>query len=182
MGAKNKLASRLEITRPFVEPAQPLLSVRRQCQLRGLSRSGWSAQPGGDSPEQLALRRLLAEPYTRPPFSGVWRMTAGRKPQGYEGNAKRVRRRWRCMGLEASSPQPNLSRAATEHRISPDVLNAGVSDRVDQVWSADMSAIRLRRGVVSLVASSAGYSRDVIAGEVSVTWDRRVCLSALARA
>jgi putative transposase len=109
-------------------------------------------------------------------------MTAGLKQQGYEVNAKRVRRRLRFMGLEAIYPTPNLSRAAPEHRIDPDVLNDVVIDRVDHVWSADMTYIRLRPGFGYLVAIIDWYSRYVIAWEVSVTLDSSFCLAALERA
>jgi putative transposase len=165
-----------------VEPEHQLISVRRQCQLLGLSRSGLYYQPGGESPENLALMRLLDEQYTRTPFYGVLRMTAWLKQQGYEVNAKRVRRLLRFMGLEAIYPKPNLSRAATAHRIYPYLLNDVVIDRVDHVWSADITYIRLRQGFVYLVAIIDWYSRYVIAWEVSVTLDSSFCLSALERA
>jgi putative transposase len=63
--------------------------------------------------------RLLDEHYTRTPCYGVLRMTAWLKQQGYEVNAKRVRRLLRCMGLEALDPKPHVSRAAAEHRVYP---------------------------------------------------------------
>jgi putative transposase len=165
-----------------VEPEPQLISVRRQCQVLGVSRSGLYSQPGGESPENLALMRLLDEPYTRTPFDGVLRMTAWLQQQGYEGNAKRGRRRLRFMGLEAIDPQPNLRRAAPEHRIYPDLLNEVVIDRVDHVWSADITDIRLRQGFVDWVAIIDWYSRYVIAWEVSVTLDSSFCLAALERA
>jgi putative transposase len=182
MGSKKKLAARLEITRQFVEPEQQLISVRRQCQWLGVSRAGWYSQPGGESPENLALMRLWAEQYTRTPFYGVWRLTAWLQQQGYEVKAKRVRRVWRFMGLEALSPQPTLSRAAPAHRIYPDWLHDVVIDRVDHGWSADITYIRLRQGFVDVVAIIDWYSRYVIAWEVSVTVDSSFCLSALERA
>jgi putative transposase len=182
MGSKKKLAARLEITRQFVEPEQQLISVRRQCQWRGVSRAGLDSQPGGESPENLALMRLWAEQYTRTPFDGVWRLTAWLQPQGYEGKAKGVRRVWRFLGLDALSPQPTLSRAAPAHRIYPDWLHDVVIARMDHGWSADITDIRLRQGFVDVVAIIDWYSRYVIAWEVSVTWDSSFCLAALERA
>ena len=100
-GSQKKVDSRLEVTRQFVEPAQPFISVRRQCQWLGLSRSGLYDQPAGESAENLPGRRVWDEPYTRAPVSGVLRMTAGLNQPGYEVHAKRVRRWLRLMGLEA---------------------------------------------------------------------------------
>jgi putative transposase len=126
--------------------------------------------------------RLLDEQYTRTPFYGVLRMTAWLKQQGYEVNAKRVRRLLRLMGLEAVYPKPPVSRAAAEHRIYPYLLKDVVIASADQVWSADITYIRLRQGFVYLVAIMDWYSRYVLAWEVSVTLDSSFCLSALERA
>jgi hypothetical protein len=109
-------------------------------------------------------------------------MPAWRKPPGSAVQATRGRRRGRCIGLAAIAPQPNGRRAAPAHRRSPAWLHAVVRDRVAQVGSADLPAIRRRPGGVALGASSAWSSRDVIAWDVSVRWDRRVCLAAVARA
>jgi putative transposase len=113
------LDSRLAVKRQFVEPEHRLISVRRQCQLLGLSRSGLYDQPAGESQGNLALMRLLDAQSTQTPFYGVLRMTAWLKQQGYEVNAKRVRRLLRFMGLEAIDPKPHVSRAAAEYRVYP---------------------------------------------------------------
>jgi len=119
---KKKLDSRLEVTRQFVEPGHPFISVRRPCQVLGLSRAGLYDQPAGESPENLTVMRLLDAQYTRTPLYGVLRMTAWLKQQGYGVNAKRVRRLLRLMGLEAIYPKPHVSRAAAEHRVYPYLL------------------------------------------------------------
>ena len=62
------------------------------------------------------------------------------------------------------------------------VLHDVAIDRVDHVWSADITYIRLRQGFVYLVAIIDWYSRYVLAWEVSVTLDSSFCLSALERA
>jgi putative transposase len=113
------LDSRLEVKRQFVESEHQCISVRRPCQLLGLSRSGLYYQPAGESPENLTFMRLLDEPYTRAPLYGVLRMTAWLNQQGDEVHAKRVRRWLRLMGLEAIYPRPHVSRAAAAHRVYP---------------------------------------------------------------
>jgi putative transposase len=165
-----------------VEPEHQFISVRRQCQLLGLSRSGLYYQPAGESPANLIFMRLLDEQYTRAPFYGVLRMTAWLSQQGYEVNAKRVRRLLRLMGLEAIYPKPHVSCAAAEQRVYPYLLKDVVIASADQVWSADITYIRLRQGFVYLVAIMDWYSRYVLAWEVSVTLDSSFCLSALERA
>jgi putative transposase len=126
--------------------------------------------------------RVLDEPYTRTPVDGVWRMTAGLNQQGYEVKVKRVRRWLRLMGLEAIYPQPHVSRAAAAQRVYPYLLTAVVIASADQVWSADMTSIRLHQGFVYVVAIMAWYSRYVCAWEVAVTLDTSFCRAALERA
>jgi putative transposase len=77
------------------------ISLRRQCALVGLSRTGLYYKEQGESRENLALMRRLDEQYTRTPFYGVERMTAWLKEQGEEVNQKRVRRLLRLMGAGA---------------------------------------------------------------------------------
>jgi putative transposase len=82
----------------LIDPHHPQLSVRRQCQLLGLHRSGLYYHAAEESAENLRLMRLLDEQYTRCPFYGVLRMTYWLRQQGYQVNEKRVRRLLRKMG------------------------------------------------------------------------------------
>jgi putative transposase len=126
--------------------------------------------------------RLLDEQYTRYPFYGVLRMTYWLRQQGYQVNAKRVRRLLRKMGLLAIYPKPQLSRLAAGGQRYPYLLRGVTIERADHVWATDITYIRLRQGFVYLVAIMDWYSRYVLAWEVSVTLDHSFCLSALERA
>lgn len=155
------------------------ISLRRQCALVGMSRTGLYYKEHGESTENLGLMRLLDEQYTRAPFYGVERMTAWLRAQGYEVNQKRVRRLLRLLGLEAVYPKPCLSKAQTGHRIYPYLLRGVVIDKVNQVWSTDITYVRLWQGFVYLVAVMDWYSRYVLAWEVSVNLESSFCVSAL---
>ena len=154
----------------------------RQCELLGLSRAGFYYEPRGESAENLQLLRWLDEQYTRTPFYGVCRMTAWLRTQGYEINPKRVRRLLRLLGVEALYQKPRLSVAAPGHRIYPYLLRGVPIVRVNQVWSTDITYIRLRQGFIYLVAIIDWFSRYVLAWEVSVTLESAFCESALERA
>src|SRR6186997_3021423 len=69
-GSKKKSARSPERLRPLVEPDHPELSVRRQCELLGLSRSSLYYEPGGERDENLRLMRTIDEQYTACPFYG----------------------------------------------------------------------------------------------------------------
>jgi putative transposase len=157
----------------------PKISVRRQCELLGVSRSGFYYEPEATNPEDLALMRLLDEQYTRTPFYGVRKMTAWLATVGHCHDVKRVRRLLRLMGLSAIYQKPNLSFNGTDHRRYPYLLRGVPIRRGNQVWSADITYIRLRGGFVYLVAILDWYSRYVLAWELSNTLDAGFCLEAL---
>ena len=95
------------------------MSVRRQCQLLGLCRSGLYYQPAQETAENLRLMQLLDQEYTAHPFLGSRRLTKWLIDQGAMVNRKRVQRLMRRMGLEAIYPKPKLSAASRGHRIYP---------------------------------------------------------------
>ena len=156
---EKKLAWTVEQKRAAIEPAEARLSVRRQCELLGLSRGSWHYKSAGEGEENLRLLRLLDEHYTRTPFYGVKRMTAWLQRQDERVNEKRVRRLLRTMGLMALSPGPKTSQPAPGQRISPSLLRALPITRPDGVWSTDITSIRLARGFGYLVAIMDWFSR-----------------------
>lgn len=163
----------------MVDPQHQRFSLRRQCQLLGINRSRLYYEPQAETAENLALMRLLDELYTRYPFSGVRRMTAWLECQGHRVNEKRVRRLLRKMGLLAIYPKPSLSQPTEGAQVYPYLLRGVGIERVNQVWSTDITYIRLLTGFIYLVAIMDWYSRYVLAWEVSNTLESSFCLSAL---
>src|SRR5215475_9986418 len=86
-------------------------------------------------------------------------------------NCKRVRRLLRLMWLEAICPKPRLSLASPGRQIYPYLLRGVKVTRVNQVWSADITYVRLLGGVVYLVAIIDWRSRYVLSWEVSTTME-----------
>ena len=126
---------------------------------------------------------LLDEQYLHTPFYGVLKMTAWLNQVKKENvNVKRVRRLLRLMGLEAIYQKPRLSLAAPGHRIYPYLLRGLKITRVNQVWSTDITYIRLLGGFVYLVAVMDWHSRYVLSWELSTTMESDFCVNALERA
>jgi len=126
--------------------------------------------------------RWLDEHYTDTPYYGSRRMTAWLRSQGYQVNRKRVRRLMHQMGLEVLYPKPRTSPPHPEHRIDPYLLRAVPIVRVNQVWSTDITYVRLHSGFIYLVAVMDGFSRYVWSWAVSITMDVGFCLEALEQA
>jgi putative transposase len=165
--------------RALIEPTHPQLSIRRQCGLVGLARSSWYYAPRGETAENLAFMRVLDEQYTKTPFYGVERMTAWLRQQGQEINPKRVRRLLRLMGLEALYPKPRTSIPVPGERRYPYLLRGRPIRQKDDVWSTDITYIRMQQGFLYLVAVLDWYSRYVLSWQLSNTLDTGFCLEAL---
>lgn len=154
----------------------------RQCELLDLCRSSYYYRPTGESEANLLYMRLLDEQYTRTPFYGVDKMTKFLRDQGHAVNSKRVRRLLRGMGLEAVYPKPRTSLKDGETGVYPYLLRGLAIERPNQVWAADITYIRLRRGFAYLVAVLDWHSRYVISWELSLSMEVDFCLAALDRA
>jgi putative transposase len=172
----------LDAKRGLIEPDHPQLSIARQCDLLGLPRSTYYYHAHGESAENLQLMRLLDEQYTQTPYYGVRRMTAWLRSQGYQVNHKRVARLLRTMGLETLYPKPRTSQPHPAHRVYPYLLRGVPITRVNQVWSTDITYIRLHGGFIYLVAVMDWFSRYVLSWAVSITMEVGFCLEALDQA
>jgi putative transposase len=157
------------------------LSVRRQCQLVGLNRSTVYYEAAPESAENLALMRLIDEQYTKCPFYGSRRIAAWLGAQGHPVNRKRVQRLLRIMGLEALYPKPKLS-AGAGHQVYPYLLRGVAVERVDQVWSADITYVPMPNGFMYLAATIDWFSRYVIAWRLSNALDGSFCQEMLEEA
>jgi len=174
----------LEQKRKAVEPEHKKISICRQCELLGLNRSGLYYKPCGETQYNEQLMKLIDEQYIETPFYGIDKMTEWLRRKGHYVNHKRVRRLMRQMGLEAVYPRRKrgLSMPDSQHKIYPYLLKDVQIIRPNQVWSADITYVRMYRGWLYLVAVMDWFSRHVLSWEVSVTLESEFCISALRQA
>jgi putative transposase len=160
----------------------PQLSIRRQCAMLGLARSGVYRLPHRANDDDLLLMRRIDELFTCWPFLGSRRMTAMLRAEGIPINRKRVQRLMRQMGIAALGPKPRTSKPAPGHTIYPYLLRDLTIERPNQVWAADITYIPIGRGFLYLVAVMDWASRAVLAWRLSNTLDVSFCVSALEEA
>jgi putative transposase len=170
--------------RALVDRGHGHLSIRRQCALLGVARSGVYRPPraANDSPREggdLALMRRIDELFTAWPFLGSRRMARMLGGDGRAVNRKRVQRLMRKMGIAALGPKPRTTKPAPGHRIFPYLLRGLRIDRPNQVWAADITYVPIGRGFLYLVAIMDWASRAVLAWRLSNTMDVSFCVSAL---
>jgi putative transposase len=165
-----------------VEPNHPQLSLVRQCQFLGMSRSSLYYQPVGPSEEELTLLRLIDEQYLKTPFYGSRRMVPHLRQQGFEVNRKRVQRLMHQLGVQAIYPKPKLSQTHPDHKVYPYLLRGVDIVAVNQVWSTDITYLPVLKGHFYLVAIMDWFSRKVLSWQVSNTMDVQFALNALEEA
>ena len=168
---------RAMVERPGVD-----LSVRRQCALLNLARSGVYRPKPMIGAGDLALMRRIDELHLQLPFYGSRRMRFELNKEDRGVNRKRVQRLMRVMGIEALVPRPGTSKPAPGHKIYPYLLRGLAIAEPNHVWAADITYIPMARGFLYLVAIIDWASRAVLAWRLSNTMDTSFCVAALEEA
>ena len=125
--------------------------------------------------------RLIDEEYTRHPFLGTRRMKYYLKALGYDVNRKRIQTLYHRMGIAGVHPGPRLSNPNKNHSVYPYLLRGKPISHCNQVWSTDITYIRLKRGFVYLMAIIDWYSRYVLDWQISTTLEADFCVDTLKR-
>jgi putative transposase len=125
---------------------------------------------------------VIDEEFTKRPCLGSRQMKWRLRDLGYWIGRKRTRRLMRLMGLEAVFPKKNTSRPNPDHPVYPYLLRDVIITRPNQVWSMDITYVRLGKGFVYLVAVVDWASRYVIAWRLSNTLTADFCVECLEEA
>src|SRR5260221_13230174 len=99
--------------------------------------------------------RRMDEQYTRTPFYGIRRMTAGVRQEGYTANHKRVGRLLRLRGLEALYPKPRLSVPGVPGEGTkryPYLLRGRAIAAANEAWSTEEVYLRDYQTVADAVS------------------------------
>jgi len=128
------------------------------------------------------IMNRIDELYTQWPFLGSPMMLAFIRREMAWVNLKRIKRLMRIMGIRAIYPGPKTTNRNKEHKVYPYLLRKLVIDHPNQVWCADITYVRMRKGFMYLVAIMDWHSRYVIAWQLSNTMDTYFCETALLEA
>lgn len=158
------------------------LNIKQQCELLGLNRSSYYASPVGLHPHEQNILNRMDEIFTEHPYYGNRRMMHVLREEGIMIGRKRVRRYYQILGIEAIYPKMNLSKRNQAHKVYAYLLRGLAITRVNQVWSMDITYIRLRQGFVYLCAVIDWHSRYVLSWRLSITLQSDFCIEALQEA
>lgn len=158
------------------------INLVKQAELLGISRSSIYYQPIGISAEDKIIMNLIDEIYTAHPFYGNRKIKAELNlthhiPIGRD----HTRTLMKILGLQAIYPKPSvdLSKPNKQHKIYPYLLRGVKIVRPNQVWSTDITYVRLVNGWAYLIAVIDWYSRYVISWRLSNTLEIEFCLDCL---
>jgi putative transposase len=132
--------------RALVDRGDEGLSVRRQCALLGLARSGIYRPRAPANDDDLALMRRIDDLFTAWPFLGSRRLALMLSSEERPVNRKRLQRLMRRMGIAALGPKPRTAKPAPGHKIFPYLLRNLAIERPNQVWAADITYVPIGRG------------------------------------
>ena len=179
---KNLISLTHEQRKNFIEKDNQQISLKRQAQLLDISRSSLYYQPRINQ-QDIAIMNLIDEIYTELPFYGSRRIRKQLKiyHQIAIGRQK-AQRLMRLMGLEAIYPKSRTSFPNQANKIYPYLLRGLVIDHPNQVWSTDITYVRLEKEFAYLIVVMDWYSRYVIAWQLSENLEIDFCLETLNRA
>ena len=139
-------------------------------------------EPRPIDPYTLLLMDLMDAQHTKTPFYGSRRLAVYLKSVGHEVNRKRVQRLMRKMRIEAIYPKPKFTRRNENHKIYPYLLKGLKITRPNQVWSTDITYIKIGKGFGYLTVVIDWYSRYVLSWKLSNTLENTFCIEALEEA
>lgn len=167
----------------WIDPDDVSLTIGKQCELAGISRSGWYYEPDDETASRdLPLMQLIDEIFTACPMYGSPRITAELKRKGYAVNHKRIERLMREMGIEALYPKPKTSLGSVADKRYPYLLKDLPIVRSNQVWGTDFTYVRIARRWYYLIAFLDWFSRYVIAWDLCESPTAEAAAGVLARA
>ena len=167
------------------------ISLNKQCQLLHVSKSSLYYTPTKpfSSGSDINLLDAINNIYSDFPSYGYRRIHKQLLRDGYNIGKKFVNKAMKYMGIEALYPKPNPTTANKEHYKYAYLLKefrnyAGqvIIEKTNQVWSTDITYIKLEKGFVYLAAIIDWHSKKILSWKLSNTMDLSLTTSVLKEA
>ncbi len=155
------------------------LSVTKQAEVVGISRSTVYYLPRPVSPDDLAIMKQIDKLHTEFPFAGSRMLRRLLVFNGSKIGRRHVKTLMRRMGIEALYRRPRTTKPEPGHKIYPYLLRGLEITRPNQVWAMDITYIPMAKGFVYLAVVLDWFSRRVLSWRVSITMEAAFCVETL---
>lgn len=177
--------NKVEDKRAMIDRDNEQISVVKQCELLGLAHSTCYYKEVKNPVKESffeKVKRYLLNFYMKWPYFGKRRMCNELKKRGIAVSREKVKSLMNELKIYPVYPKPNLSKPNKQHKKYPYLLNNVEITHTNQVWSTDITYIRMPHGFVYLTAVIDWHSRFVLSWKVSTTLEGRFCREALLEA
>lgn len=176
-----------KIVKDYIDTKNTNLSISRQTQLFGISRSSVYYKPVPIKTETLTLLNQIDELYTKHPFLGSRTIKSMINRERIKENKIPIGRRkiqslMRTLGISAIYPKPSLSKNNKAHPKYPYLLKDIVINKSNQAWGTDITYIRMYKGFIYLTAIIDWYSRYIVSWQVSTSLEADFCIEVAEKA
>ncbi|QGP54798.1 putative transposase OrfB [Piscirickettsia salmonis] len=183
--AAKKLKSLDYETRKCLIESEPKnIPVTRQCELINFNRSNCYYKSVQCTKDKMELLRAIDRIYTETPFYGYRKVHQQLIEGGYSVGLNRVRNYMNELGLKVIYPTKKVytTLAHPEHKKYPYLLRDLEIYKPNQVWSTDITYIRLDGGFVYLAAVIDWHSKAILSHKISTTMDSSLVINVLKQA
>lgn len=176
------IGGRTELLREAYKKQNQPLTICKVAELLSVSRKSVYQRTQKTNEQEILAKHIMDELHTAHPAWGSRQLSRQLKAKSLPIGRLKARRYMNEMGIEAIYPKPNLSKANRQHAKYPYLLRNFTATRPNQVWSIDITYIRLRHGFVYLTAIIDWYSRMIVGWELDDTLETRMVLQAVDKA
>ncbi len=164
----------------LVEPELKTISISRQCALMNLNRSSYYYEPIPDDKKEAILKEINRI-YGEIPIYGSLKVHQQLLEDGHKVSLNTVfkyRKELNLKPILAVKPI-NTTIPIKEHKKYSYKLRAVVINRANQVWSTDITYVKVDGGFVYLAAIIDWYSKAVLSYRISNTMDTELVMDVL---
>lgn len=166
----------------LVQPGDPKLSVRRQCNLLLVNRNRLYYRHKPEKEINIRIMAIMDKHLTEHPTEGVMSLVYYLRDFGYRVNPKRIRRLLKLMGRETIYRRKNLTKMGLKEYIKPYLLRGLDITHANQVWCTDLTYIPMKKGFMYMTAIMDVYSRKILSWGLSNSMETQWCLNILQEA
>lgn len=154
------------------------VTIMTQCFLMGLNRSSYYHIPKVKEYDEKLIDEIIKIQEEIPTY-GNRRVTVELQNRGFNIGRKSVKKLRAMLGLKTIYTAPKTTQRNYAHKVYPYLLRELEINRVNQVWSTDITYIPTPKGFIYLTAVIDWCSKKILSYRVSNSMDKSFCIEVL---